>query len=118
MKIAIKFGDNDFYYTWIGVLNAIYNAGQEGHTAVPIEKAQLLKIINEISVGMYFLYQNQFRYNNGVTTQEHFDHSREYLQITEDQLLIGDEVTDYIIEVEGDDNGETFILDYGKVYSI
>lgn len=108
MKIAIKFGDNDFYGTFHGVLQTILSAKAFKGRMVE-DKEQLCEIINQISYGMYLLYQNQFEYNierlGGVC-----ESTKDWLQISPDRLLLNEEVDIYLRETEWD-NGETFILD-------
>lgn len=99
MKIAIKFGDNDFYNCFYGILETIKNAAK-WNNKITQNKEQLCKIINEISYGLYLLYQNSFKYNeekSGNICKK----TKEYLQITPDQILINEEVTKYLLEFDG-----------------
>lgn len=113
MKIAIKFGDNDFYNCFYGVLETIKNA-RKWNEKVTEDKELLCKIINEISYGTYLLYQNSFEYNE-EKSGELCERTRKYLQITPDQILLNEEVTEYLKESDWD-NSETYIfnsdLDY------
>ena len=108
MKIAIKFGDNDFYNCFYGVLETIKNA-RKWNDNVTEDKKKLCKIINEISYGLYLLYQNSFEYNEEKSGNI-CKRTKEYLQITPDQILINDEVTKYLSEVEWD-NSDTYLFD-------
>lgn len=114
MKIAIKFYDNDFYQCFYGVLETIKNA-RKWNDKVTMDKDQLCKIINEISYGIYLLYQNSFEYNEeesgNLSTK-----TKLYLEITSDQILLNEEVTKYLNETEWD-NSETFIFDSTLDYS-
>ncbi len=114
MKIAIKFGDNDFYNCFYGVLETIKNA-RKWNDKVTEDKEQLCKIINEISYGLYLLYQNSFEYNN-EKSGELDNHTKQYLQITPDQILINEEVVKYLQEVEWD-NSETYVFDSDLDYN-
>lgn len=115
IKIAIRFGDNDFYYTWVSVLRVILDSWRYGHTEVPMDKDKLIIIINELSLGCYLVNQNQFRYTNSDTMEGHIEHIREYLKIGEKKLLVGGEVDKYLEKVDWD-NGETYILDTSLDY--
>jgi hypothetical protein len=109
MKIAIKFGDNDFYNCFTGVLKTLLNAYRHTGT-LPTDKEQLCEIINQISYGHYLLFQNQFEYNdegNGKLCSRTYN----YLQINSSKILINDEVDKYLVDEEDFRNGETFILD-------
>ena len=108
MKIAIKFGDNDFYNCFYGILETIKNA-RKWNDNVTENKDELCNIINEISYGLYLLYQNSFEYNeeiNGTLNAK----TKGYLQIRPDQILINEEVVKYLEEVEWD-NSDTYIFD-------
>ena len=108
MKIAIKFGDNDFYNCFSGVLKTILEA-HKWTESLPKDKTLLCKIINEISYGCYLLYQNQFKYNE-EKSGELCERTKQYLQITPERILLDKEVDEYLAEVDWD-NSETFILD-------
>lgn len=108
MKIAIKFGDNDFYNCFYGVLETIKNA-RNWNNKLTENKEELCKIINEISYGVYLLYQNSFEYNDEKSGNV-CDRTKKWLQITPDRILVNEEVTKYLKEVEWD-NSETYVFD-------
>lgn len=110
MKIAIKFGDNDFYTCFYGILETIKNA-RKFNDKVTEDKELLCKIINELSYGTYLLYQNSFEYNEEKSGELCLI-TKDYLQITPEQILLNDEVQKYIEEVGcGGGNFETYIFD-------
>lgn len=109
MKIAILFGDNDFYNCFYGVLEAIKNASFWSNDCVKkIEnKEYLCLVINQISYGIYLLYQeHQSKEEKSGQLDEHI---KDWLQITPEMILFGNEVEKYI---KGNpwDNAETFVL--------
>jgi len=105
MKIAIKFGDNDFSSTFIGVLETIFEIYK--YNEVEPTKKQLVKLINEISYGIYIARQHDYKGEvNHFTAQER----KIYLRINESKILIGKEVDDYL-NADVFFNSETFILD-------
>lgn len=110
MKIAIKFGDNDFWSTFHGVLNVIneayiYKLGSHDEIDVT-DKERLCKMINELSFGCYITRQNG---NRGYDENEH---TREYLKITTEKIYVNEEVTQLIIDYTGGNgNGDISILD-------
>lgn len=108
MKIAIKYGDNDFYNCFTGVLKTILEA-YKWQGGMVLDKARLCIIINEISYGCYLLFQNQFSYNEEKSGEIN-KRTKDYLQIKPSQILINEEVKAYL---ESDEfmNSETFILD-------
>lgn len=117
MKIAIKFGDNDFHNTFIPLLETLNRAYQ--HTGnLPEDKSKLCFIINQLSVNMYLLFQNQYEYNgmenvkDGLKTDENKEwiHIKEYFQISPETLLLNEEVDKYLSETEWD-NCDTYLLD-------
>lgn len=117
MKIAIRFGDNDFHGTFRNLLQTILNA-YEYNERVPT-KEQMLVLINKLAYGHYLLFQNQFEYNDEANMEE--SHTKEYLEIPMSKLLYNEEVDEYLKE-NYDDNSETFILDTtlysNQIYSI
>jgi hypothetical protein len=109
-KIAIRFCDNDFYFNFRGVLENLANAALEGK-GLNITKEQLCFLINQLSLPMYIVFQNTFKYNNLAKDYTgHFKQIKKYLQITEEKLLINEEVDNFLIKTHWD-NAETFILD-------
>jgi hypothetical protein len=108
MKIAIIFHNNDFYNCFYGVLEIIKNA-RKWNDRVTEDKLLLCKIINEISYGSYLLYQNSFEYND-EKSGDICERTKKYLQINPSQILINNEVTDYLLK-NNIGNSETFIFD-------
>jgi hypothetical protein len=99
MKIAIKFGDNDFGNCFLGVLNTLLNAYR--HTnSLPTDKVKLCEIINGLLPSCYILFQHD----------KLEDHTKEYLQIKPSMILIGEEVEEYS-KLTGRHNSDTFVLD-------
>jgi hypothetical protein len=113
-KIGIKFHDNDFYLAFYGVLSSIDNAiaHGRGHSdgLIKMNKKQWAILINDLLIGSYYLWQNQFSYTNGYTFEEYKEHTRKYLTIETKRILLNDEVNQYL-EKNPENNGETFILD-------
>ena len=62
MKIAIKFGDNDFGNTFKPVLEVL-NSAYKYSNALPFDKEKLCFIINSLSPILYITHQNQYEYN-------------------------------------------------------
>lgn len=101
MKIAIKFGDNDFIKTFDPIMDTLFTAYQ-WREQLPTNKKELLKIINNISFGFYLLFQSR----------EYMEAEKQYLQLDESKLLLNEEVDEYLSSLEsGYDNSSTFILD-------
>lgn len=113
-RIGIRFGDNDFYYTFIGILTNIDKAIEAGRSykggLLSISKAKWVELINEMALSSYYLWQNQFAYTNGATHEEHRERTREYLKVKPNRILLNESLDAYLEKTEGD-NGETFILD-------
>jgi len=109
-KLAIRFGDNDFGNCFRGLLKTLSNAYKYNNRAIITDKQKLCLIINELSYGHYLLFQNQFEYNEeaaGILNQ----HTKDYLQITPEKLMINEEVDKFLSENDWD-NSETFIIDF------
>lgn len=103
MKIAIKFHDSDFTNTFLGVLEVIKKSN------LPLNKEQLCEIINEISYGVYLVYQEGFEYEDRY-------HIKNYLRIETKNILLHGEVDDYLRETEEIDIPDVFCI-YDDTYS-
>ena len=102
MKIAIKFGDNDFINTFHPLMNLLFEAFKQTEQ-LPTDKKVLLKLINNISFTFYVLFQSNDYY---------MEADKKYLQIDESMLLLNEEVELYLSSLDGGfDNSSTFILD-------
>jgi hypothetical protein len=110
-RIGIRFNDNDFYFTFAGVLNSFAYAYKDTCRPYEIEaltKAQITIIINELSYGMFMLQQDRFRQNN-----DSWD-PKKYLTIKEDQIYLDEEIDDFQQELgDGWYNGEFYWVDLG-----
>jgi hypothetical protein len=115
-KIAIRFGDNDFHDTFYGVAESMFSMWK--HTDyLPKDKSKLAFLINGLSPIMYVGRDNCWKYNgletaNGNETErnEHYTHIKQYLQLTENKILIDEEVDEFVSKTDWD-NHETYILD-------
>ena len=108
MRIGINFGDSDFYNCFAGVLLTILQAYNWTGGSVSEIKKDLASIINEISYGCYILFQ---QYRHGDEIKEDKIRIKKYLQITEDKILINEEIDEYIEDQPEQLNGELFVLD-------
>lgn len=127
-KIAIKFGDNDFYNTLRPLLEIIKISQTWKHyrNEIELDKTRLCWIINNLSPIIYIMFQNFWEYNGldkieikDTSKSSEFKRIQKYLQITEDQLLINNEVDEYIQSLkDGWDNQETHILDMVNIEPI
>lgn len=129
IKIAIKFGDNDFGNTFYAVLKFLHEAFKHtGH--LPTDKKKLQWLINSLSPIIYVSHQNQWEYNgleeaegDTTDTNKEFLHTKKYLikGVRLEDILVNEEVDDYIKSTDWD-NSETFILDThlynNNVYSL
>lgn len=118
-KIAIRFGDNDFYNCFTVLLKCLHEIWK-WTGFLPKDKDKLCFAINNLSPTMYLLAQNTWEYNGledvaGKDTgiSEEYEHIKKYLTIKPDRILIDEEV-DKLVE-EGDAvhcfNSEIFVLD-------
>lgn len=106
MRIGISFGDNDFYFTFMPMMEAIAAALTMSHPGnQPLTKSQIVEIINGLAYPFYRLCQNRWRHGDGGD-----DHIRNYLRITEDRVYINEEI-DKKLEDPYWCNGEFFYVD-------
>jgi hypothetical protein len=91
MKIAINFGDNDFYSVWEGVLKVFYGSYKyaEGtrHQIDIHNKEKLAKIFSQLAPGIYALIQS------GTISKP----SIGYLTLKPEDIFINEEV-DLLVE--------------------
>ena len=114
MKIAIRFGDNDFHSTFFGVLKTIneglkYNSGCYDELKIEANeqiRETLTIIINELSLGCYLSWQH----GNRIITDDKRKYYKEYLTITKNLVYINEEVDSFMSE-HSDHNGAFFVLD-------
>ena len=120
-KIGIRFGDNDFHYTNLGVLASLEMAivltvNHSTETIIDFTKEQFAKVINEMYLAMYLLHQNRFSYNNIKVDGEEIERTRKYLTIDASRIYLNDEVDAYVEKLMSNDyaNGEFHVLDMSK----
>ena len=107
-KIAIKFGDNDFYNVFMDLMN--YLKGKDFNVR-HYDREYLLRTINNLLFGFYLVDQRHTFYQN----EEDLERIKNYLTVTDYMLKINDEVDLYLeelAEVGNWDNSESFFLDY------
>lgn len=102
--VMVRFGDNDFYSTFIPVLLAMrawlqYSQEWERYK----DKDELVGLINKLSPIAYDHVQNIE--GKGCPTPSG------YLQVDEDRILVGTEVDEYLCDKMSQGNGDWFILD-------
>jgi len=123
-RVGIRFSDSDFSRTIRAFLTMLPASkdycwiveGDMGNTL--FTKEEIVRMFNASIGGIYGLTQNYFRRLASPEANEGWEAEVErignYLQITEDNVYLGDEVTDFIDENKGWFNGEFFIRwEYG-----
>lgn len=105
--VLIRFGDNDFYDTFIPALYALtawYGMVRESWEEQRFhDRANLCRLINTLTPPAYEFVQSHRGDIDDLTTS--------YIQITEDMLLLGDEVDEFLINNMKAANGAWFVLD-------
>lgn len=105
-RFAIVFGDNDFYNTFVPLVEALGKAAWE-----EITKEQLCEIANNLLYGYYLLHQNRFRYTNGNETNL----KDTYLKIRPQDILFNEEMDAVVADWQ---NGEVFYWDGYEANSV
>ncbi len=106
--ILIRFGDNDFYYTWTEVLKSAVN--DKGIFQLK-DKKKLAFIFSQAAWGMYCLHQNRCEYGGLEDfSEKHINNIKNFLTIKEDRILLDDEVANYFTEEGYFGNGEDFYV--------
>lgn len=104
MKILIRFGDNDFFYTMRAFGRVLLqDFHPSGKPEEYLTKEHIVWLWNELAPGLYMLAQNQWRYS---CAPKDVKHTRKYLQITEKQVFLGEEAAEYITANQNGWNGE------------
>lgn len=116
MLIAIRFGDNDFHKTFMGLmetLNNVVNTRQKNGEDLPEDKERLLEIVNELTYGMYLAFQKRDSSPAG-------NKLRSYLQVRPYQLFLGEEVEAAVIKEMESPDGSFFYLntETGQVITV
>jgi len=109
--IGISFSDNDFANTFRGFLECIKINGIESYEN--LDKAKIVELFEKSKLGLYYLFQNHFRYKNDD------DRTMEWLTISENDIYLNEEVDAYLKDDPGKLNGEFHVLDvrvYGDAY--
>lgn len=122
-KLAIKFRDNDFYYTFMPLLD-ILSESPWFDSNFDVPKECWVEMINKLSAATYPLFQSRpdmVAYGHYTLEEElkRFLEEKKYIKISSDQILLGDEVDEYLSKVDWA-NGETFIVilnEFGKELS-
>lgn len=110
-KIAIVFGDNDFVNTFMPIMEILSDAWAHSEPKFFDDKKKVCEAINLISEGCYLLFQK------GDYT-ERDEHIREYLKVHPGNVLLNEEVDDYIYRnmKTNNFNNSTFIVDLNESY--
>lgn len=108
--MLIRFGDNDFYYTWTAVLES---ATQSRDIFKLKDKKKLAFILSQAAWGMYCLHQNQCEYNGlDDYSEEYITHMKEYLTLSEDRIKLDDEVGEHLSSVGYNDSSTFYVYEY------
>lgn len=107
MKIALVFGDNDFWKTQYNLMKTLNDAFQWNELP-DLNKEEICFIINELSMGFYLLFQCR-DISEVIQNSEKQKDYKDYLFIKPSDVLIDDEVDEYIKENCG--NSSTNIID-------
>ena len=109
-RIGINFGDNDFFNTFrplMGTFLKAYEYDPEG--VEQLTKEQVVYILNELFFGFYMLFQNKFQYN---IAEEEKLHTKEYLKLTEKDILFDVEVDDKLTKTNLNCNLSFYWVDF------
>lgn len=104
--MMIRFGDNDFRDTFVHTLEVFRNLLISYPTRSEIwhDKLCVVKILNEITPA----HQRAIDIIRGSKITEH---SAEYVKVNQNDILIGQEVYDFLVSRNYDGNLSWFVLD-------
>lgn len=126
-KIAITFGDNDFYYLFEDTFKMFFKSKMLKDLGT--NKYRISFILSHLLPISYLMNQNCFTYNGlnliGIdepidSDDKGFNNMNNYFKLRTEQILLNEEVDEYIKNNDWD-NGETFIYDklnnkFGDLY--
>lgn len=105
---AIDTGDNDFYYTYNALCNALLVHKKD---FMINDKERLLRLINELVYPFYRLSQNPYEYNKELDTEEGNANMKNYLQVSSKNLFFGREEVNTFLKNLKFSNGEVVVVD-------
>lgn len=107
MKILLRLGDNDFYFTMMA-FGRLFTQDHRKDVDRVLTVERVVQLWNEMCGPLYLLAQNQWSYRD---TPEDYAHTRKYLQITKDRVLLGEDAVKYMNENRSGWNGEWLFVD-------
>lgn len=114
MTLVIVFGDNDFVKTYEPLGEILLQAFRKGLLDESTSKEKITFIINQLVYGVYVLFQNNCKYEE----EKSFcvSNTKEYLQITTDNIMLDDEAYDYLETMKNIPNREVLVIDTNMDY--
>lgn len=110
-KILIQFNDNDFWLTWVNVLNTLAEAIKQGFKTE--SKESLLKVLNNMSYSHYLLFQNKCEYTHDE------EYLKKYLTIKNpEHILLNCEVEEFLYKTNSYNNKAYYLLIYGDEFQV
>jgi hypothetical protein len=116
MRILYRFGDNDFYSTFMAVFRNIQQTIEDGHVKEDSlrDKEFVCALINTLAYPMYLTYQcrefPKIKDSRFSTPEEQQDFYVGYFRAEPDKIYIDKEI-DELLAVYGDGNHSWFVLD-------
>lgn len=109
MTIAIHFGDNDFINTYEPLGKILLQAFRNGSLDESTSKEKIVFIVNQLIYGVYVLFQNNCKYEEEKDFS--ISNTKEYLQITTENVMLDDEAYQYLETMRSVQNREVLVVD-------
>lgn len=110
MKIALVFGDNDFWKTQFNLMKLLNDAFQWNGNLKNLTKEEICFIINELSLGFYIIFQSR-DITELIYSEIELNNTRDYLKVYPKDILFNDEVDEYLETHSQCGNSDTNIID-------
>lgn len=105
-RVGINFGDNDFGNVLRAFCENLLTAYRNDPKRVGnFTRDQIITLFNELSYGLYIMHQSRWERND-------IDHIKSYLKITDREILIDEEMTDYFLNQTWRHNHDCYWVDF------
>lgn len=107
MRIAINFGDNDFYNTLMPFIKIIMDAVQwNPYLEQKLTKEHIVELFNNMAFSLYRMFQNSWEHSI-----DYEESTEKHLKINVNDVYIGDEIDEKFKTVNSWANHAFFYVD-------
>ncbi len=111
--IGIRVGDNDFHRTFIPFVRLLLDSPLMDDKPSPDLKETVAQLFNDAVLTFYRICQDNGRCSE-IKAINRYGFLREYLALSPTQVLLDEEVTDYLENQTGHHNGDFYYADIAR----